>query len=176
MNTIAPEPNRRSSAGSVCFLLPPPGRISPTPVNPSSRDAAPVVPPILPADGEQRPHPISSQSGVNQFLDVYDDVVAVADHLKAMIEWYGDRLPASCHPSLRKWVLAQEEELRAIAWDIADICNDLIPGAPAAPDYHFVAYLEPFGPPPLPGGPDQTNKVSQRLAPVPPEWMGSRQK
>jgi hypothetical protein len=78
------------------------------------------------------------------------------------------------HPS-REWIVSQEEELRDIAWDIADICNDLIPGAPAARDYHFEAYLDPFEPPPLPGGSDQTKPVSQTLTPAPPEWMGSRQ-
>jgi len=143
--------------------------------NPQQQDAAPVALPTPPqGDGEQRSPVISRACGVSQFLDIYDDVVAVADCLKAIMEWHGDKLKGG-HPRFREWIRSQEEDLRDIAWDIADICNDLIPGAPAARSYQFVAYLENFDPPPLPGGPDKTNKVSQRLTPVPPEWMSSRQ-
>jgi hypothetical protein len=91
------------------------------------------------------------------------------------MEWHGDKVKGG-HPRFREWIRSQEEDLRDIAWDISDICNDLIPGAPTARSYQFAAYLENFDPPPLPGGSDKTNKVSQRLTPVPPEWMSSRQK
>jgi hypothetical protein len=151
-----------------------PSHASPAPLSRPQKDVAPIAHPILPADGEQRSGEISRANGVGQFLDIYDDVVAVADCLEAILRWHGDNLPAGGQHPFRTWLRDQEEELRAIAADIADICNDLIPGAPAARDYHFVAYLEPFEPPPLPGGSDQTKPVSKTLTAVTPEWMGSR--
>jgi hypothetical protein len=148
----------------------------PLPMDHPQQDAAPVALPTSPqGDGEQRSPVISRASGVSQFLDIQDDVIAVADCLKAIMEWHGDKVKGG-HPRFRHWIRSQEEELRDIAWDIADICNDLIPGAPTARSYQFAAYLENFDPPSLPGGSDQNNKVSQRLTPVPPEWMSSRQK
>ena len=86
----------------------------------------------------------------------------MADCLKAFLRSHGDKLPQGIHPPCRDWIVGQDKGLGEIAWDIADICNDLIPGSPAARDYHFTAYLEPFEPPPLPGGSDPTKPVSQK--------------
>ena len=147
---------------------------SPTSPRSPNQDAASLVHPAPPAERKQRSHGLSLSDGVTQFLDVYDDVMAVADCVKALLDANRNG-PMSDSPRFREGRRGQIGELRDLGWDIADICNDLIPGAPAARTYQCVAYLDPFEPFPLPDDSDQTKPVSQTLTPVAPEWSGSRQ-
>lgn len=155
-----PEPNR-VHLSVVRFPQNPLPRSSPT--TRPQQETAPVADSTSPeGDEEQRSKPIFKACGVGQFLDRDDEVVAAADCLKAFLRWHENKLPEGIHPPCHGWIVSQEEDLRDIAGDIADVCNDLIPGSPAARGYPFIAYLEPFDPPPLPGGSDQTKPVSQK--------------
>jgi hypothetical protein len=87
------------------------------------------------------------------------DVLATALRCEGKIPVFGQI------PDLREWVTDQIEELREIGRSLTVVCEDLIPGAPAAREFHFFSILKDFGLPPLSGGPEINKPVSQKLTP-----------
>lgn len=175
LSSAAPEPKLCAPLNGVRFPQPPLPQISRTPITSPRQNAAPVVPSLPQDDGEQRSPGISREEGVSQFLHIYEDVIVAAHTLRAALDNFARTIPALQQASFQEWMQRHEDELRAIGQDFAEVCDELVPGGPAAFGLD-VPFFNPFEPFPLPDGSDQTKPVSDTLTPVSPEWSGNRQK
>lgn len=111
-----------------------------TPSHP--RDGAPALPLHRPDGSERRI--LTPKDAASQLLDIYDDVVAASDDMRILLQM--EIAQDNGGPSARfcKDMLCHCQELIAIAHDLEDVCDDLVPGAPQARTYSAVSCLKDF--------------------------------